>query len=167
LVASWVRAASGGLDGEVAVTRLLADGLVDLSFGRKGTAYPMSLARSDPSAVELVVAPDGRIIVAGTYSGSGVGRTFQPPGTELARLTRDGKPDRTFGNRGIVTDSELVARAMAVAPDGSITVTGAGGTRESSVSSTLAVTRYLPAGSRDPRFGTAGYQTIGFGPGGS
>ena len=76
-----------------------------LDFGRSG------------NATDVAVRPGGAVLVAGYGSGDFV----------LARLRRDGRPDRRFGLGGIVrTDvgGEDSGYALAVGPGGRVTVLG-------------------------------------------
>lgn len=73
------------------VTRFLADGSVDESFGRNGQAITDFDATAWPDAV--AIQPDGRIVAAGAV----LGRDFA-----LARYTSNGKADASFGRGGKV-----------------------------------------------------------------
>jgi len=89
---------------------------------------------------DVVVAPDGRIVVVGRVEVGGESDTL------VARFRPNGRPDRSFGGDGIVvTDHSgrgIDDRATAVArqPDGRIAVGGAD--RPALFSSTLTVLRY-------------------------
>jgi uncharacterized delta-60 repeat protein len=114
----------------------------------------------------VAVQSDGRIVVAGGTSASDFA---------LARYTRDGKLDPTFGDDGqVVTnfgciawypdcgmDSEEEAQAVVVQADGKIVAAGSsdvsGRTGEKGCCiRAFALVRYLPDGSLDPSFGTEG-----------
>lgn len=87
----------------IALTRLLADGSRDATFGVNGTVnIDFGGSASTPHAV--LVQPDGKILLAGT-------RYFLPAPdgvllgeSMLARLNSNGSRDATFGTGGIVTD---------------------------------------------------------------
>src|SRR5512133_345401 len=105
----------------------------------------------DDVANALAVQADGKIVAAG-----GKGSDFA-----LARYTRDGQLDRSFGSRGKVvtrvgpppvgsgSDVRGGAEAIAVQPDGKIVVAGGAGKR-------FALVRYTRRGRLDPSFGAGG-----------
>jgi len=77
----------------------------------------------------VAVQPDGRIVVAGT---------------RLARFTRDGRPDESFGRRGLVEVPGAGVAAVALQPDGKIVVAGG------------VLARYDSDGTLDAGFGSGG-----------
>lgn len=120
----------------------------------------------------LAETPGGDILAAGTTGGCAGKATAgcPPPAILLALAGGDGARRQGFGAGGIATTSipgaaEVRIDAAAVEPDGDILVAGSvlpageGGTR-----SALLV-RFLPTGSPDPSFGTAGIVTYAPGPG--
>lgn len=96
------------------VARLHPDGSLDVSFnpgqGPNSTVW------------DLQVAPDGGVILGGSFSVLNGG-----PWQYLARLGPDGLPDLSFSNPGL----NSTVQSLAVAPDGSVvaggTFTSAGG----------------------------------------
>jgi uncharacterized delta-60 repeat protein len=142
-------------DGSLVVARFNADGSPDTTFGNAGRfeGFPgFGNYYTDVKAV--AVQADGRIVVGGRG---------------LVRLTASGAPDPTFGGGdGFVPASPLippgyeqygrpnfvVARGVAVAPDGKILTTW-GGNQDESLGG-YAVARYLPDGTLDPGFATGG-----------
>jgi uncharacterized delta-60 repeat protein len=135
------------------VTRLRANGTVDSGFGTAGSA---DLGLYIGTAA---LSTDDGIVVAAAQNGAAL---------DIARFDRDGVPDASFGNAGQV--HALVARCavqvfsriypcpsgstgLVVQRDGRIVQIG--GTYEDQTLVTLLV-RYLPDGSLDPSFGTAG-----------
>jgi uncharacterized delta-60 repeat protein len=110
--------------------RLLPDGTPDTSFGSGGTLVFGQL-RSD---VKIAPRPDGTIVV---YTGG-----------SLLRLLPDGALDPSFGSGGHVSASSGVARAFAVATDGSIVVAGSRATTGGGA----ILLGYAPDGTPDPRF---------------
>lgn len=86
--------ANGNIDFQV--RRLLADGSSDPSFGVSGVAtLPMSA--EDDSAEDMVVLPDGKILLVGNVTSGIAG------GPVLARTTRNGKLDSKFGTGGVLS----------------------------------------------------------------
>lgn len=79
--------ASGNLDFEV--RQLLEDGSPDLSFGVQGVSTA-ALASND-AAEDMVLLPDGRILMLGNSS---------PGGPSMIRFMRDGARDPYFGHEG-------------------------------------------------------------------
>jgi uncharacterized delta-60 repeat protein len=125
-----------------ALARYTSKGRLDARFGRGGKVLTTFQHPSFSDAV--AVQSDGRIVAAG----GGVG------GFELARYTRRGDRDRSFGGSGrVVTDFGLGkkayvrARALAVQRDGKIVAVGF---------SHFALARYLSNGNLDPTFGHGG-----------
>jgi len=143
LLAAIVLAAATGCGGESgagAGTGFGTDGKVRTDFG------------GDDVANALAIQADGKIVAAG-----GKGRAFA-----LARYTRDGRLDGSFGTAGrVVTDfgvaradecaepCERGAAAVAIQGDGKIVAAGGKG-------SDFALARYLPDGRLDPSFGRGG-----------
>lgn len=137
---------------DFALVRYTADGVLDTSFGSGGVAR-VNLNTIDYGLALAIDASD-RIVVAGTTVN--VNENFA-----VLRFTADGQPDATFNGGdpanttgGVVTDFNRDDRAQAVAiqADGRIVAAGyAGG-----AASDFAVARYLPDGSLDTSFGSAG-----------
>ncbi|KAA3644927.1 MAG: sortase [Chloroflexi bacterium] len=138
---------SGGLD-DFAVIRLTADGLWDKSFGVNGVAFAdITGANSrDASVAEMLLMPDGRILV--------VGNTENPGGFDfaLAMFNPDGSIDSGFGTGGTVATNLAgidIARGALLQPDGKILVGGNAGGQ-------MIMARYNSNGSLDSSFGTGG-----------
>jgi uncharacterized delta-60 repeat protein len=137
-----------------------ADGDLDPTFGNGGIVTT-DFGNSNDSAEEVVVQPDGKIVVAGTR-----GQDFG-----AARYNADGSLDATFGTGGLVfTDlfgnSFELARAMALQPDGKIVIVGQ--TQSSLGNPTdqdFALLRYNSDGTVDTTFGTNGRVRTDFGAG--
>lgn len=120
-----------------------APGDLDPSFGDEGVVTtdvgPNDLAK------QIVVQPDGKILVAG----SGTTDAWA-----VIRYFPDGSLDDSFGVGGkVVTPAPPgVASALTLAPDGKIVVAGWG-----------IVARYLATGALDASFGTGGLASVGLG----
>ena len=142
------------------LVRYNADGTLDSSFGSGG------LVRS-PIAMgvnALSLQSDGKLVVAG--------ESEDDPYTHYVRLIRytaDGSPDRSFGQRGIVTVSASAtnagvdsANALAILPDGRLIVAGSTanacpqGSASSCTDDQLMLARLTSAGALDQRFGDGG-----------
>jgi uncharacterized delta-60 repeat protein len=107
----------GWADKGVVVTRYLADGTLDKSFGEAGVARPQ-LGLMD-YGYAMAVQADGRILVTGSSASS------KSEELMLLRLTADGKPDTGFGTDGFVhfPYDNGAGTSLDVTPDGIILLT--------------------------------------------
>lgn len=140
VVAGTTRAASFVTGGVVA--RYLPDGTLDTTFGSGGLVFT-----SDPYS-DVLVDPDGRIVVAGRR------------GVELvlARFAADGSPDPTLGGTGSVATAlgghlGYGAHAVLREPDGRLLV---GGATQVGKFIGCALARFLDDGTPDGSFGSGG-----------
>lgn len=140
--------AAGVLKLDFGIARYAPGGALNAGFGSGGIVRTDFFGKGD-QANAVAVQPDGKIVVAGfATAASGVDSDFA-----LARYNSDGSLDTSFGNGGLVstdlgTQSDD-ARALAIQPDGRIILAGTAG-------EDIAVARYMPNGSLDPTFGSAG-----------
>jgi uncharacterized delta-60 repeat protein len=133
---------------------------LETTFGEGGIArVPLRLAQTDAElgALRPVRQPDGKVLLA-------AGASFYHGNSQilLARFTRSGRPDPTFGHRGwehLGLRWNFVPSAVQVQPDGRILVLGAAGYSPFMYPSPgqFALVRLLPDGSRDRTFGTNGF----------
>lgn len=144
------------------VSALLPSGAPDRGFGQDGT---VQLEDDRRVGAGLAVQPDGRVLVASSSD-----PYFGPAAHLVRRLTRDGRPDRTFGGTGTIevgfggVTSRLTG--MALQRDGRLVVVGS--RAESSGGPVdIVVARYLPDGSADPGFGSNGVAVLPTGTPGS
>ncbi|MEA2901439.1 MAG: hypothetical protein QOH36_1326 [Actinomycetota bacterium] len=123
--------ASLGTGGEPVLSRYLADGRVDPSFGDAGhvTAVPGS---------SLALQPDGRILAWRDWT--------------IVRLTATGALDPTFGTGGRITLEGVHVFSIRLQPDGKLVLSGATDT----VPEERRIFRLAADGTPDPTFGTAG-----------
>ena len=132
------------------VRRLLPDGRLDPAFGTGGTERHRMPGGGATTISDIVVAPSGRLLLAGTNRETPF----------VVRLRRDGSVDRAFGRRGYArfTGSEgHHAAVIAIRRDGGILLAGseaAGG------QPTFDVAAFRPSGRLDRRFGRAGRARI-------
>lgn len=109
---------------DFALARYNSDGSLDSSFGIGGeTSVPFSDSATE-QANALVLAPDGKIIVAGAAF-----KTFAtPPDFALRRYNSDGSIDTSFGTDGAITTDFAGgtdhAQAVAIQADGNVVAAG-------------------------------------------
>jgi uncharacterized delta-60 repeat protein len=182
IVVAGTRDSKGPEYADVVVARYLPNGQGDPSFGSGGIV--VTPGPQAETATALAVAPDGKIVVAGTegppdlcpYPSSGVpyrssGLPCPPPDVSnfhLVRYLPSGMLDRTFGGVGVVTTSVTkyaVLHSVAVEPDG--TILAAGIAQPDSVTyqdyTKFAVTAYQDDGTLDKTFGIGGTRTYDVG----
>ena len=116
---------AGSNSGGSLMVRYTAEGLIDETFGDAGI---QTYAFSARNVSNILVQPDGKILVAGDYfhEDAAIDQSF----ITLGRLRADGYPDATFGTNGtttIVTSGLMqdIAGTMAMTPDGHILICGA------------------------------------------
>ncbi len=131
-----------------------APGDLDTSFGDDGRVTT-SFGGGGDFAADVVVQPDGRIVVAGSTGAGGVSDFA------LARYLPNGSLDRSFSDDGMVTTAfpdgagGTGASGIALQPDGRIVAAGGAGE--------FAVVRYNADGTLDTAFSGDGLQTVDVG----
>jgi uncharacterized delta-60 repeat protein len=148
---------------DVALVRLLANGMLDASFGQGGNVTTGISTSSGTNSLDdyahaITVQPDGKILVGGeAWGGSASG--FD---TFLVRYNIDGSLDPDFGPKHdgkVVTAWSSPADCItdiAIQDNGKIVVAGKGYLSDASHGYPYYVARYNADGSLDPSFGTAG-----------
>jgi uncharacterized delta-60 repeat protein len=137
----------------MAVARLNTDGSLDASFDPGGTDGPGKRTFGGEDANAVLVAPDGKIVLAGS---GGPKIDF-----EVVRLNPDGSFDTSFdgdGTLGIDFGSKDHGRGAALQPDGRVVVAG-----QTLDNLGVAVARSNPDGSLDDTFAGTGKKTFGYG----
>jgi uncharacterized delta-60 repeat protein len=128
---------------EIGLARYSADGTLDPAFSADGTQRVALDDAGDGSARDLLVAPDGRIEIAGNRA----------DGFMVARLVAAGDPDASFSGDGFATvafsGGERGSAAVEL-PDGELFVVGTHGQQATAV-------RYSSDGTLDPTFSGDGY----------
>jgi uncharacterized delta-60 repeat protein len=134
---------------DAGLIRIDNDGSLDPSFGDGG--------KVDAPYSGAAVAPDGKVLLAGSGDGD----------AEVTRLLPDGRPDPSFGRDGTVLIDFGGAydwgTSVAVAPNGDIVVGGAKQTLVDSRGSSdarAAIGRLLPDGTLDRSFASGGTRTL-------
>jgi uncharacterized delta-60 repeat protein len=143
----------GGQD--LFVARLGRDGALDNAFGSGGTVTTDVGAGDDfEVGYGIALQRDRKIVVVGD-----AGVRDQPGDIAVARYTREGAPDPSFGVGGKL-QTELggaeTAHAVAVQRDGKIVAGGAHGPGGDAGIVGFLLVRYRPNGDLDPTFGRGG-----------
>jgi uncharacterized delta-60 repeat protein len=145
------------LDSDFSLTRYLPDGQLDPSFGEGGKVLLDFFGAGDVAA-DLVILPDGSIVVGGSVETSS-GRDFV-----LARVDRYGRLDPSFGEDGRITldiaGSEDWVTDLALAPGNRIVAVGT--TFTPGLGWDFVIARFDHKGRLDARFGTGGVVTLDF-----
>ena len=143
----------------VALTRLLANGSPDESFGERG-----SLILDQPGDANGVLPlSGGGMVITGTSldSNSGSAQLL------LARLLEDGSPDVTFGTDGRTTVGCDVGQCSPMPPvrqsGGRIVIVATDVINEQPFEGTIAVFGFDGEGRLDPSFGSSGIARLGAG----
>jgi uncharacterized delta-60 repeat protein len=141
-----------------AVARYWLDGSLDPSFDGDGKVLTDFAGRA-ALAYDVVIQPDGKIVVAGTVDGVGVSDSD----FGVARYNTDGSLDPTFGDQGLVTtDVGTEDQGWAVSLQGDGRIVAAGMTQVDETRD-FALVRYNTDGSLDESFDGDGKRTIDFG----
>ncbi len=141
-----------GADGtqSIDVTRYLANGAVDASFGNAGRFTEATIGSG--TVTDAVLQPDGKIVV--------VGFTQTTLGFFVIRLRANGTLDPAFVTAHPTTNfsgsSVDMASGVALGPAGTIVVAGRSDTN-------VAIARYTSTGALDPTFSGDGLVTHDFG----
>jgi uncharacterized delta-60 repeat protein len=156
-----VVAGSAYVDGDCdfAVARYHSSGVLDEAFGREGRAIASFDSRDD-HVEDMVLQPDGRIVVAG-WTDDGSRRNLA-----MARFQADGTLDPSFGTDGLVRrdvrrDASSHFQQVGLHEDkilasGTVLTVGQASSRK------LLLARYLLDGHVDASFGSGGIATMQF-----
>ena len=163
--------AVGYANGRVLLSRLHPNGRFDPSFGGNGSVRLDASAKSGcRCSLGEAIARDnhGRLVVPTLLLGRHPTAEFSIDdlsGTlALVRFRRFGRPDRSFGHRGVSRHTKVGNRALsgghgvAIQPDGRIVVAGR-------LFSQFALARFRPDGHRDRSFFGNGVLSASFGAG--
>ena len=132
----------------ITVLRVRPDGMLDPGFGTAGVKTVDFGANE--TATDVVVQPDGKIVVSG----------YTDTGELIVRLKADGTPDTDFDIDGKVTlelGGTAYANAVALASGGKIVV---GGYVRDDDSADMTAARLLTNGTPDSSFGDNGVKRI-------
>lgn len=145
-----------GTSRDYILTCLTPDGSRDSSFGVNGFVL-VDYGNKLDEVFGMLVRPDDRILLAGTSWNAGAGEKD----VVFLQFFYEGTPDHNWGQNGVVfadyqANVEERVTAMTSSPDGKLLV--AAELQQSADDSQYdhLVARYLPDGSPDPAFGSAG-----------
>ena len=138
----------GARRADVAVARYNGDGSPDSSFDGDGRVVTSISPGLDAFAMDLVIQPDGKLVVGGY----GQDRLSGAQSTFLMRYTAAGSLDTSFDGDGVVLTTET-GYGLALQRDGKIVTAGSHG---------FGVARFNSNGSLDVGFGEAGHATAPF-----
>lgn len=131
--------------------RFNPDGSFDNTFGKRGKRL-LQLGRASVLS-DIVQQPDGKLVAVGSVLPGGLSVTT----LVVARFLSDGKPDKTFGDKGRIfiasASGDAAGYSLLLQDDGRIVVTGS--TEDGSTLSSLLV-RLSPSGQLDSSFGNGG-----------
>ncbi|HEX8370634.1 MAG TPA: FG-GAP-like repeat-containing protein [Pyrinomonadaceae bacterium] len=143
-----------------------APGDLDQSFGVQGRRIVL-IPNSQPqfmiwnTAQDIVVQPDGKILVAGGANDTNSGFSFT-----VVRFNTDGSLDSGFANGGVFRfefgSGSDEAQGIALQPDGKIVVAGKANVNPFAADTAFGVIRLNPNGTFDSTFGTNGVVTTNF-----
>ncbi len=139
-----------GEGSDITVARFNSNGTLDLGFGGSGTGQLASdIAGRQNTARQIVLQPDGRIVVSGT--------PVAAQHTDMMRLTTAGLPDFSFGGAGKLTIlGSDVGQGLALQPDGKFVLVGTVVNPMAPATSRFLLRRLNADGTPDTGFGTAG-----------
>lgn len=136
-----------------AVVRYLPGGALDTSFGHNGIAVVPVGPAGDAGASDVVLQPDGKIVVVGGANTATGDAVFA-----AVRLRTDGTLDPAFGTGGTVLvdppGGDAAASGVTLQDDGKIVM--AGTAVDASLGQQFAVVRLTAGGVPDATFGSGG-----------
>ena len=155
LAGEFAPAVTNGVDfSDVAVARFNANGSLDASFGVGGTGQVTTdVGNATNSARNLVLQPNGAIVVSGKPAGNSAGFDH----TDVLRYNTNGSLDTSFGSGGkLAIAGADVGEGLVRQPDGRLVL--AGSVTEATVPATarFLLKRLNANGSLDTTFGNAG-----------
>ncbi len=153
---------SNGSDfSDFTVARFNTNGTLDLAFGGSGTGQVATdIGSATNTARNLVLQPNGAIVVSGKPQGSQTGFDH----TDVARYNANGTLDASFGSGGRLTLAGVdVGQGLVRQLDGKFVLVGSTTVGTFPASSTrFALMRLNADGSPDTSFGTAGTVNTAF-----
>jgi uncharacterized delta-60 repeat protein len=144
-----------------ALVRYLADGSLDTSFGIGGKVFA-TFTDGNAEANDVVIQPNGRILVVGALFGSARYSSV------VIRYNSNGSLDSSFSGDGILVynyDSVAsdIATSVALQPDGRILLAGPALTSVLGPAVCFYISRLSPSGTFDSTFNNTGKRLSEFG----
>ena len=162
VVAGTVFLDVGSDSADFLVARYLADGTPDASFGIGGQ-LATDFGNVSNEAQNIVVQPDGKLVVSGSSRNPGSNGVGIDHHTDIARYQADGQPDPSFGTGGKTTLADtLLGNDLALQGDGRLVLAGTVDVPPAAPTSPteFSVGRLDSDGSPDLTFGTAGTANV-------
>ena len=143
---------NGSNNGYFVIMRYLNNGQLDTTFGTDGV-ITLNMLNGSCIARSVICLPDGRSLIAGHASGSGVQRSFA-----IIRIDATGNLDTTFGDNGIVstvfpTDQSQIFNMKL---DENNNILAVGDVSTDTEATNFAAAKYSFDGVIDTTFGTNG-----------
>jgi uncharacterized delta-60 repeat protein len=153
-------AANGSDFSDIVVARFNSNGSLDASFGTSNTGQiTTDIGAATNTARNLVLQPDGAIVVSGKPPGSSPGLDH----TDVVRYTANGVLDASFGVGGKLTLPGVDAgQGLARQADGKFMLVGGVTTATAPFTARFVLLRLRADGSTDTTFGTAGTVNTAF-----
>lgn len=162
VVAGYMR---NGANFDFAVYRYNANGILDATFSGDGRASVGFASGPEDLATDLVLQPDGKIVVGGVSCDSVEPPPWQNCDFAAIRLNANGSLDNTFSGDGrqVINFGGLdLSDGISLQADGKIVLAGY---KETPTESYFAVARLNTNGTLDTSFRGTGKATTGFGVG--
>lgn len=135
---------------DLTIARFRPDGNLDPTFGADATGQIARDLGGSNTARNIVLQPDGKIVVSGSPDGSN-------DYTDVARFNADGSFDDSFGNGGrLKLPGESVGEGLARQPDGKLVLVGSVVQAVAPGSARFVLLRLNANGTPDNGFGNAG-----------
>ena len=154
---------AGGYQRSFLLARFTSEGHLDSTYASRGIAQlAIGGAGSYGGAKDLVIQPDGKVVLTGAQYNSGV--YF----VAVIRYKTDGTIDSTFGTNGATVTSVLGyyddPNSVLLQSDGKIVVAGTTNVAHGGITADNAfmALRFDTAGILDPTFGTSGITVANF-----
>ena len=148
-------------NGRLQLVQVRPDGSLDAGFGAGGIATVTLPQQTPLYPLQVLRRPDGRLVVIA----NGISRKYRLPQLYAVALSPAGRLDASFGEGGVAAPADLQASCAscdpaALAPDGSLVLTGNVGEIPREIETdpsvtprfTWVVARLTPAGTLDAGF---------------
>ena len=158
ILASGIMLNTATRNDDFVVLRFNSDGSADAGFGGNGRALTDFGVQGADRARDMLLQPDGRIVLVGTESHA-TGGAYGEANFAAARYNSDGTLDAGFGNGGLavskLTGYALNGTAGVLQSNGTLVIAGQARPNGGSFNDT-ALTQLLPDGRVDGSYGSNG-----------